>query len=51
MCTLREGNQCADYFAKLGASSDDGLLIQTLPPDDLCPFLKNDAFETLYLRA
>jgi ribonuclease HI len=24
--TLREGNQCADFFAKLGASSDVGFL-------------------------
>lgn len=41
--TLREGNQCAYYFAKLGASSDVGLLLHPSPPDDLLPFLRNDA--------
>ena len=49
--TFREGNQCADCFAKLGAASDDALLIHSMPPNDLCPFLKNDASGTLYLRA
>jgi ribonuclease HI len=49
--TLREANQCADYFAKQGASIDDGLLIYTQPPDDLRTCLKNDASGTLYLRA
>jgi ribonuclease HI len=30
--TLREGNQCADFFAKLGASSDVDFLIHVSPP-------------------
>lgn len=33
--TLREGNQCADFLAKLGASSDVDLLIHDSPPDGL----------------
>jgi len=49
--TLREGNQCTDYFAKLGASSYVGILIHLSPPDDLRPFLRNDASGTLFLRA
>jgi len=49
--TLREGNQCADYFAKLGASSDSDIMIHQSPPDDLRPLLRNDASGTLYLRA
>ena len=49
--TLREGNQCADYFAKLGASSDVDILIHQSPPDDLRPMLRNDASGTLFLRS
>ncbi|MCI01164.1 replication protein A1-like protein, partial [Trifolium medium] len=30
--TLREGNYCADFFAKLGASSNNDLLIHAPPP-------------------
>jgi len=30
--TLREGNQCADYFAKLGVSSDSKLTIHLTAP-------------------
>jgi hypothetical protein len=29
--TLREGNQCADFFAKLGASLDGDFLTHTSP--------------------
>lgn len=49
--TLREGNQCTDYLAKLGASSDDSLLLHPSPPDDLRPLLQNDATGTLFLRS
>lgn len=48
--TLREANQCADYFAKLGANSAAGLSIHTSPPDELRPLLKIDASGTLFLR-
>jgi len=48
--TLREGNQCVDYFAKFGASSDASLSLHTSPPDDLRPLLRNDAYGTLFMR-
>lgn len=49
--TLREGNHCADFFAKLGAGADARLLLHSSPPDDLRPLLRNDATGTLFLRA
>lgn len=49
--TLREANQCADFLAKLGASSDDTLLAHPQPPDDLRPLLRTDALGTLFLRS
>jgi len=49
--TLHEGNQCADFLAKLRASSDDIFLSHQFPPDDLCPLLRIDASGTLFLRA
>lgn len=30
--TLREGNQCDDYLAKLGAANNDALRIHAAPP-------------------
>jgi len=38
--TLREGNQCADFMAKLGASSDVDILLHVLPPMVLLIFSK-----------
>jgi len=49
--TLREGNQCADFLAKLGASSDVKLLVHPQPPNDLRPLLRLDALGTMFLRA
>ena len=49
--TLREGNQCADFLTKLGASSDDVLLEHPQPPADLRPLLRTDVLGTLFLRA
>jgi len=49
--TLREGNQCADFLAKLGASSNDTFKHHPQPPDDLRPLLRTDALGTLFLRA
>jgi len=49
--TLREGNQCADFLAKLGASSDDIFLSHQFPPDDLRLLLRIDASGTLFLGA
>jgi ribonuclease HI len=48
--TLREDNQCADFLAKLGASSNDNLKIHTSPPDDLLNLLHVDASGTLLMR-
>jgi len=47
--TLREGNQCADFLAKLGATSDVSLLTHSHPPDDLRPLLRTDALGTFFL--
>ncbi|CAJ2628075.1 N-hydroxycinnamoyl/benzoyltransferase [Trifolium pratense] len=48
--TLREDNQCADFFAKLGASSDADYLIHASPPDGVRDLLRNDAMGTFFLR-
>jgi len=48
--TLREGNFCADYLAKLGAATDAPIQIHSSPPEDLRPLLRNDAYGTLFLR-
>ncbi|GAU18899.1 hypothetical protein TSUD_228890 [Trifolium subterraneum] len=48
--TLREGNQCADYLAKLGASSHDALWIHDTPPPDLRSLMDIDARGTLFTR-
>jgi ribonuclease HI len=49
--TLREGNQCADYFAKLGATSDNRFLVHSSAPEDLRDMLRNDAMGVLFPRA
>jgi len=49
--TLREGNQCVDFLAKLGATSDVKMLVHPQPSDDLRPLLRADALGTLFLRA
>ncbi|XP_024626732.1 uncharacterized protein [Medicago truncatula] len=49
--TLREGNQCADFLAKLGASTDANLVVHLQPPHDLRPLLRLDVQGTLFLRA
>jgi hypothetical protein len=48
--TLREGNQCADFFAKLGASSDADFLTHASPPEGVRDLLRNDAMGTFFLR-
>ncbi|MCH96917.1 S-like ribonuclease, partial [Trifolium medium] len=40
--TLREGNQCADFFAKLRVSSDVDFVTHTSPPEGVRNLLKND---------
>jgi len=41
--TFREGNQCEDFMAKLGASSDVDLLLHETPLVGLINLLRNDA--------
>jgi hypothetical protein len=48
--TLREGNQCTDFFAKLGASSDVDLLIHASPATEMLSLLRSDANGTFFLR-
>jgi diadenosine tetraphosphate (Ap4A) HIT family hydrolase len=48
--TLREGNQCADFFAKLRASSDVDFLTFASSPEGVRNLLRNDATRTLFLR-
>jgi ribonuclease HI len=48
--TLREGNQCADFFAKLGATSDVDFLTHASPPEGVRDLLRNDAMGTFFLR-
>ncbi|PNX97264.1 S-like ribonuclease [Trifolium pratense] len=47
---LREENQCAGFFAKLGASSDADFLTDASPPEGVRDHLRNDAMRTLLLR-
>jgi hypothetical protein len=48
--TLREGNNCADFLAKLEASSDFNLTIHASLPEGLFDILRSDAAETFFLR-
>jgi hypothetical protein len=47
--TLREENQYADFFVKLGASLDVGFLTHVSPPEGVHDLLKNDTFGTFFL--
>jgi len=49
--TLREGNYCADFMAKLEASSNGDYLLHSSPPHDLLDLLRNDAMGAFFLRA
>ncbi|CAJ2643293.1 unnamed protein product [Trifolium pratense] len=48
--TFREGNNCVDCLAKLGASSDSDLTIHASPPEGLLDILRSDATGTFFLR-
>jgi ribonuclease HI len=48
---FREGNQCADYMAKLGATSNEEFVKHSSPPHDLLPLIRLDAMETVFPRA
>ncbi|KAF7831938.1 ribonuclease H [Senna tora] len=47
---FREGNQCADFMAKLGSASDDDYVIWDSPPDGIGHLLLADRMSTLFLR-
>jgi hypothetical protein len=47
--TLREGNQCADFFFKLGVSSDISFMTHVSPLKGVHDLIKNDPMETLFL--
>jgi ribonuclease HI len=49
--TYREGNQCADYMAKLGANGMNCMKRYSEPPIFLDSLLMSDASRTLYRRA
>jgi len=46
--TLKEGNQSADFMAKLGAASDIDIVIHSSPPSDLMELLRTDAMGTYF---
>jgi hypothetical protein len=48
--TLKEGNQCANFFAKLGASSDADFLTHASPSEDIHDLLRNDTMKILFHR-
>lgn len=48
--TLREGNACADFLAKLGASMDHRWTVLDTPPPGIAPLLLADASGVQYLR-
>lgn len=47
---LREGNQCADLLAKMGASDDVKLRLFDVPPPNLCVTLAGDAAGVAFPR-
>ncbi|PNX67604.1 glucan 1,3-beta-glucosidase, partial [Trifolium pratense] len=46
----REGIQCANFFAKLGASTDVDFISHDCPSEGVQDLFKNDALGTLFLR-
>lgn len=48
--TLCEGNQCADFMAKVGASLNMNFLLHASASDDLLHLLKFNAAETFFFR-
>jgi len=47
---LRGGNQCADFLAKFGATSDSALTIHAPPPDGIHILLLADVIGAFFLR-
>ena len=48
--TLREGNECADWLAKFGATSADSLKVWIAPPPQLDIILLGDTYGALRHR-
>jgi len=48
---LREGNQCVDFLAKLGATSNEEFVTHVTPLSDLLPLIRTDAMGTYFPRA
>ena len=46
--SLREGNQCADFMAKLGASTDVELTVHPLPPEGFLRLLRTDQMRNFF---
>jgi hypothetical protein len=49
--TLREGNQAADFMAKLGSTMTDDLVTFMTPPEGILMLLLSDATGVLFPRA
>ncbi|KAF7821947.1 ribonuclease H [Senna tora] len=47
---LREGNQCADFMAKLGSSNDEEYVVWEDPPDGISLMLLADRISTLEIE-
>lgn len=48
--TLREGNQCADYLAKMGANQHDGFHLLVSVPSGISSILLTDSCGVNFLR-
>jgi len=48
--TLREGNSCADFLAKTGASSTSEYVVYIPPPTGLSDLLDSDSAGTWFCR-
>ncbi|MCI96469.1 hypothetical protein A2U01_0117769, partial [Trifolium medium] len=48
--TLRERNHCANFLAKLRASSDSDLTIHASHPEGFIDHLRSDTVGTFFLR-
>ncbi|MCI12539.1 ribonuclease H protein [Trifolium medium] len=49
--TLREGNACVDFLAKLGLTNDTKLTVWEAPPNDMKELLSSYTLRVAYPRA